>query len=271
MFALSPYPPAVFIAVAAFCVLLVGLSKGGLGGGVSALATPLMSLVVSPLAAAGFLLPLLCACDLLSMWHYRRDFDRRGLRALLSGGFAGIALGTAFLCFFKDDRAAADRPLKLAVGLLALAFVVFQAVRRRLQAQAKTAAGVPPATDSFGRWMGGLAGFGSMLAHAGGPPVAIYLIERKLDRRIFAGTAAWFFTLANYTKLVPYFWLGMIDMKSLPASLWFFPLAPVGVWLGVAFNRRVPQALFEKIVDATLALTAIQLIGGLNVFDLFGK
>jgi len=52
-----------FFAVAIPAILITGLSKGGFLGGIGGLAVPLMSLVISPVQAAGIMLPILIAMD----------------------------------------------------------------------------------------------------------------------------------------------------------------------------------------------------------------
>ncbi|WP_397246453.1 TSUP family transporter [Paracoccus mutanolyticus] len=59
--------------VAAFAV---GLAKGGLSM-VGVIAVPLMALVMSPVQAAGILLPVYVASDIGGLVAFRRDFDRR--------------------------------------------------------------------------------------------------------------------------------------------------------------------------------------------------
>jgi len=52
----------IFIAAAIFAVLITGISKGGLGG-LGLFAVPIMSLSISPVQAAGIMLPILIAID----------------------------------------------------------------------------------------------------------------------------------------------------------------------------------------------------------------
>jgi len=59
-----------FYPVAIFAVLIVGISKGGFGGGLGLLAVPVMALVISPLKAAAILLPILCVIDLFGLWAF---------------------------------------------------------------------------------------------------------------------------------------------------------------------------------------------------------
>ena len=48
-----------FYAAAVPAVILVGLSKGGLGGAMGFVGVPLMALTISPVQAAAILLPIL--------------------------------------------------------------------------------------------------------------------------------------------------------------------------------------------------------------------
>ena len=61
----------LFYVLAVPALLIAGISKGGLGGGLVVMAVPLLSLAVPPVTAAAVLLPLLCCMDLLSLRAYR--------------------------------------------------------------------------------------------------------------------------------------------------------------------------------------------------------
>jgi uncharacterized membrane protein YfcA len=71
----------------------------------------------------------------------------------------------------------------LAIGLLALSFVVFQVFRAIILGMVEKRR--PHAAE--GILMGSIAGFTSTLAHAGGPPVIMYLLPQKLPRHLFVG------------------------------------------------------------------------------------
>jgi len=55
-----------FYVAAAVAVLIVGIAKGGLGGGIGIVGVPLMALFVSPAQAAAILLPILMVMDALA-------------------------------------------------------------------------------------------------------------------------------------------------------------------------------------------------------------
>ena len=86
----------VFFAAMVPAVILIGLAKGGFSG-LGLLSLPLMALVVSPVTAAAIMLPLLIVQDVVSVWSYRREFDRRNLATLAA-------------------RRAARRPRRLSAG-----------------------------------------------------------------------------------------------------------------------------------------------------------
>ena len=114
--------------------------------------------------------------------------------------------------------------------------------------------------DAAGAFWGALSGFTSTLAHAGGPPFAVYMLAQKVDKTLFVGTSAVFFLVVNYVKLVPYYFVGQLNVGNLAAALLFSPLAPLGIWLGVWIHRRMSQAAFLNVSYALLLATGVKLI-----------
>ena len=73
------------------------------------------------------------------------------------------------------------------------------------------------------RVLGHVAGFTSMIAHAGGPPFQIYVMPQRLARDVFVGTGAIVFALINWLKVVPYIALGQFTPANLATSAALFP------------------------------------------------
>jgi uncharacterized membrane protein YfcA len=107
---------------------------------------------------------------------------------------------------------------------------------------------------------GALAGFTSFIAHAGGPPLNIYLLRRPLQRTAFVATTAVFFAVVNYVKLIPYASLGLLSADNLATSAALAIFAPVGVYLGVWLHRRISDRVFFTVVYALLFALGIKLI-----------
>ncbi len=111
-----------------------------------------------------------------------------------------------------------------------------------------------------------VSGFTSTLAHAGGPPYAIYMLAQKVDKTLFVGTSAAFFLVVNYVKLVPYYFLGQLNVGNLTTALLFSPLAPVGIGFGVWVHKRMSQKVFLEISYALLLG-----IGAKLIYDAFTR
>ena len=106
-------------------VTLIGIAKAGFGAGVGVLATPLMALTMPVAEAAALLLPLLIISDGFAVANYRFYFDRRNIKLMLPGAIIGIILGGVFFSYFIDK----EQVLKIGIGILAVAFVIFQLAR----------------------------------------------------------------------------------------------------------------------------------------------
>ena len=83
-----------FWVIAVIAAGLTGVSKGGVPI-VGALTVPLLSLVISPVAAAGLMLPVYVVSDWFGLYAYRREFDRRVLMIACVSMTLGVALGWA--------------------------------------------------------------------------------------------------------------------------------------------------------------------------------
>ena len=82
----------------------------------------------------------------------------------------------------------------------------------------------------------------------------------RLSPVVFTATLAVFFAAINLAKWVPYAWLGLIDGRNMLTSAVLLPFTPLGVWLGLRFVRRVPQAVFYRLFNLGLLLTGCKLL-----------
>ncbi|MFT3719358.1 sulfite exporter TauE/SafE family protein [Pseudorhodoferax sp.] len=237
----------VFYATAIPAVLLLGLSKSGFGAGLGSLAVPLMALAIPVPQAAALLMPVLLLCDVLSVAAFRRDLDRGLLRLLIPSGLLGTVIGTALF------RVLDGRTVSTLVGVFTLLFLA----QRWLF---PPRAGSRPPPRWAGRLLAAVAGFTSFISHTGGPPINAYVMPLQLPPVRFAATMAVFFFCINLSKWIPYLWLGLFDARNVATSLVLLPFAPVGVWAGVRFARRVSPALFYRLIDIGMLLTGVKLL-----------
>ncbi len=238
----------IFVTVAVIAVLIVGLSKAGLLGSLGMVGVPLLSLVMPARDAAGMMLPVLLAMDVIAVWTYRRDLNWHILKLMLPGAAVGTILGWLLWSVVSDAA------VLLFVGVITLLFVLdaILPLRKKLE-------GLPPSRGWGGFW-GAAAGFTSFISHTGGPPFQIYVLPQRLSPMEYSGTSAWFFAIVNTAKLVPYFFLGQLSVSNLALSAALAPVGIVGVLIGVVLVRRISMVWFYRIAYWLVFLLALKLI-----------
>lgn len=245
---MNPITDPWFYAAAIPAVIVIGLSKGGFGGTLAMLGVPMMALVVSPIQAAGILLPILIVMDVVALIAYRGKADRKSLIILLPAAILGIGVGWATAAYVSDAF------VTLLVGVLSLLFVA-DYLRKRNASKA-------PADHDWrkGTVWGAIAGFTSFVSHTGGPPFQIYTVPLRMTPVLFAGTAVVFFAIVNAIKLIPYFLLGQFDTTNLTTSLLLLPLAPLATLTGVYLVRVINQDLFYKLIYVLMTVIGVKLV-----------
>ncbi len=235
---------------AGLAVLFIGLAKAGFGGGLGMLITPLCVLAFDAKVAIGVLLPLLCAGDVFSLYHYWGKWDRSNLRFLLPGVVLGVLCGVQLIGYLNGTQ------LNQAIGVLAVAFVLFQVGKERIFRNDKKFA----PNHAIGIPCGIGAGVTSTIAHGAGPVVSVFLIPQKLPKEIYVGTNVLVFTWINWIKLPFFVAKDIITQNTFLISLLYLPLIPLGVWLGVWLNRKFSEAQFLNLIYAFTFLAGVELI-----------
>ncbi len=240
-------PAELWITVAA--VVLVGLSKGGLAG-LALLGVPLMALLMSPVTAAAILLPVLVVMDVVGVAQWRKWVDWRIMRLLMPGAVVGVGIGWATAEFVSDAV------VRLIVGVVSALFVARSVLGTRGGATQPVTGDRPVLAAVCGT----AAGYTSFVAHAGAPPVQIYMMPMRLDPRLFTGTMVMFFAATNALKLIPYAALGEFDTQNLARSAAMFPLAVVSTWVGGRIVHHMKPQVFYPVTYISVALISVKLI-----------
>ncbi len=244
-----PTSPLTFYTMAALVALLIGFSKGGLGGTLGALATPLMALVMPADQVIGLVLPILMVADVFAVASLWKRWDWRLIVLMLPGAVIGVTIGTYFI------TNAPTATLKLALGIIVLLFALYKIFETRLFNQLTY-----EAKDWHGVFAGTVAGFSSALAHTGGPPISIYLLMRRVPTHAFNATSALFFAIINWVKVPYYIYAQLFDIQQMRSLIWLLPLLPLGVWGGKWAADKVSREVFERVIVVLLVVTALLLI-----------
>ncbi|MGY3439102.1 MULTISPECIES: sulfite exporter TauE/SafE family protein [unclassified Marinovum] len=239
-----------FFAIALPAVAFAGFSKAGFGSGASFASASILAIVLPPGLALGIMLPLLMLVDAASLRPYWRRWSWPEARVMILGALPGVVIG-ALLYSVTDDDA-----IRLLIGVISIAFVVWQVgVARGL-----IRLGGRPLPLRGGYLAGLTAGFTSFVSHAGGPPAAVFLLGRKLDKTTYQATTVRVFWAVNLFKFVPYSFLGIFTLQTVQADLLLAPAALIGAWLGVRAHHIVPERAYFALTYVLLVCTGSKLI-----------
>ncbi len=236
-----------FWTVALLAAILVGMGKGGLPV-VGMLGVPVLALAISPVTAAGLLLPVFVISDMFGLYAYRAAFDRRVLAIMAVGVTIGVAVGWATASITPEWL------VTMLVGVIGLVFAL-NLLRKRGQLGPAKNAEVGP-----GIFWGTLTGFTSFVSHAGAPPYQVYVLPLQLPKLVFAGTNTVLFAYLNAIKLIPYYALGQFSLENLKVAVVLMPAAAVAVFAGAKLVKVMPEKLFFQIITWALLAISIKLI-----------
>ena len=247
--------------VICLAIFLIGLTKSGLGAGMGLIVVPMTAIALSytPMgatAALGLLLPLLILGDLIAVAQYRKIFDFSKVRLLLLPTAIGIGVGSLLLFGIhklgagKEGEDLVAKLMRLEIGLESIFLVSLHWWRTYKGMQQKL---LPEPTRS---WItGSFIGVSTTLAHAAGPIMAAYMLPLKLDRRVFVGTTAVFFFLANSSKLPFYFLIGQFDSVNWSQAAMLAPLVFLGAGCGFLLIKKLTdQSFFRFVYFAVFAM-----------------
>ena len=234
------------IGYVALAGLLLGFGKAGIAGTLGPFVTLILVLAMPADDALGLALPRLIFADTFSVAAYWRAWEGRLLPPLIAAAVVGILGGTAMISLISEDA------LQRVIAASMLVFVAVYVARRRV---AQLRSGYRP----WALAAGAAAGFTSTIAHAGGPPIVIYLMTTGLEPRRFVATSVAFFATINIIKVPGYFVAGLFDGDLIVSTLWAWITIPIGVLVGRWLVDRIDRTRFEAATVGLLAAGAIVL------------
>ncbi|MBC7462667.1 MAG: sulfite exporter TauE/SafE family protein [Actinobacteria bacterium] len=230
---------------------LIGVAKTAVGG-LGLVSAALLATVLSAKESTGVILVLLLVGDLFAISIYKKHVEWKVLKSLIWPVAAGLLIGVAFLARVSDLS------LKRTIGWIVLVLVAaFPISQRLLKGEFDLALRYP---RIVGNTLGSMAGFMSMIANAGGPPMSIYLLLRRNSVMNFLGNNAWFFFILNASKVPFMLALGIIKLQSLQYILPAVPTVAIGAMLGRKYISRINQQLFQNITLVSAAAAGINLV-----------
>ncbi len=241
-------PDPSILLVAAFGVFVIAFMKGAFGGGLAIIGIPVLSLVMDPITAGALLAPLFVLMDMAALYYWRpKTWSRIDLALLLPGLACGTAIG--YMLLSVTDRNA----IAIIIALITLIFtgLWFRGGGKIIERPRSKPKAVIAGTAS---------GITSMMAHSGGPPVAMYLLPLGLPKAVYAGTSSSFFAAGNLMKAIPWLTLARPTTELWTLMALCLPVIPLGVWAGYILHERLDQKQLYRLCYGLLTVTAIKLL-----------
>ncbi len=107
---------------------------------------------------------------------------------------------------------------------------------------------------------GGLAGFTTMVANAGGPVTSMYFLACRYPVKAFLGTTAWFFFAVNLIKLPFSIAIGLVNPTTIALAAVSAPVVVAAALIGRRLAEHMDQKVFEPIVVVLTVVSALPLL-----------
>ncbi|WP_280564456.1 sulfite exporter TauE/SafE family protein [Chromohalobacter sp. 48-RD10] len=238
-------PTLPTLAAAMSLALLAGMVRGYCGFGFAMLMALGLMLFMAPIQAV----PLALALDLVaSMGLWRRALrhaDWPCLRYLLLGMAVTTLIGVWLLASVPAW------PMRIVVALLAMGGAVALLCQRDAASAAHTTH-LPGVTLGAG----GASGLCMTLASAGGPPLMLYLLYRRMPPLAMRATAIVFFAASSSASLLGLGLAGALHIGTWHWAAWLLFPALLGNVLGQwRFERAPPRSLKTSVAPLLIGLS----------------
>lgn len=230
---------------------ILGMIGLGLGCGLSKLGIP-AALIFSPIlasvyggkASAGIIIIPVIVSDLIVMYLYRKDVEKKVLFKILPLTVLGIIVAVIF------GNNISDEIFKKSMGIIILIIGTLTLLKSLKIDFSKL-------SFLFG-FLGGIAAF---IGNVSGPMMSIYLLNIKMDRDKFYGTRTWFYFIVNIIKATLYVLvLNNIHLETFKLTSVAIPFVFVGVFAGKYFVEKMNQNVFEKFILIVSLISGLKLI-----------
>ncbi len=235
---------------AIIALALGGVVKGAIGAGVPVIAIPVLTMTHDVHFAVAVLLAPNLVTNMWQAWAYRSDLlPRRFLLPFALGGAAGVAVGTYGLTQVLQDG------LSLIVATAVLIYVAIRLLKPTLALPYRLG-------RKLALPIGAIAGVLQGATGMSAPISVTFLNALQLDRRVFIGTIAVFFTALTIVQIPALAVTGILTperaLVSIIALATVLGFMPVGAFLATHLSRR----FFDFI---TLGLLVV--LAGKILFD----
>ena len=225
---------------------------GTTGFGYGLVSVPLLMLVLPPKLVVPAVTTHIFLVSLLILLQVLKHVDLRRIWPLMATGLLGLPLGVYALLVLSEGA------LKAIVGVVIVCFAIVLLLGLNLEITNEKLALAPVGVAS------GLLASGIAMA---GPPVILFFSNQGMVKQVFRANLAAYFVFLNTVTMPAHAASGLLTGEAVRYAALFLPTLAAGLALGSFFSRKVPEALFRRVVLVVVLCTGLLAIAaGLEVF-----
>ena len=240
---------ATQLTILCIAAVLIGINKTAIPG-LGVLPVVMLTMYFETRMSTGIQLGMLALADLIAVSYYRKKADWRILLHLLPWALLGLAVGSGILRLIPENGVV----MKRVIGGIVLALMIVSFIRKRIAPE-----NIPSGTG-WSAFYGIMLGSTTQLANAAGPISSIYFLAMKLPKEKYLGCCAWFFLMLNWIKLPIFAIEGRVTLASVKLDLCMIPFILLGGFLGIVLLRKMPQKIFEAVIQILVVVAAVRLL-----------
>ena len=224
----------VLVAGTAF---FAGLMRGFSGFGAALTIAPVLALAVGPRTAIPAILIVMLVTSIQLVPRAWNSADWKTVIPLSVGGAIGIPVG-AWLLVVVDQEL-----IRRSISATVTFFAILMLIGWRYRGSVKPV---------FSAIAGGLGGFISGAAAAGGPAVIMFLLAGPESAARTRAAIILYFLFTQGVALVVYWFGGLMTAKTLWVALPMLPTLILGTWVGEKCFGKASDQLYRRIALAFL-------------------
>lgn len=239
---------ALTIALGTLAFVAGGAVKGVLGVGLPLVTVPFLATVFDPPTALALMAVPAISSNLWQTFHghhHGRALRRFWVLLVFVVAFTAVA---AHFVVRIDVRTGS-----LVLGAIVIAFCLADFVPRGFTVPAAAERWLNPAVGTVAGLLGGVSNFY-------GPPIAIYLVALRLSKDEFVATTAICFIAGGVPLYASLAANGVLTVEALAASALAALPVLLGMGAGMGLRRRISQAIFQRLLVATLLVVGLNLV-----------
>lgn len=216
------------------------------GFGFALVATPLLSLFVSPKEAILLIILLGCVLRVINTFKVWGTFDWHVVLAGTLGSLVGTIPGSLILKVFKISE------LQIFLGVVLLAATILMGREVYFEVRNKP----------LGRFCAGFfSGFFGSSTSVSGPPLMLYFLNEDMPKEKVRANMIMIFSLGGFIMLLGSYFAGTLSLvQDVWLLVYLVPALLIGTYIGEKVFYKINQHLFRRLALLIVCCGAVMML-----------